>query len=87
LCGVMPGTNVSNNFGVGIFDILDYANTNKNKTIKYFTAWDGNGSGNVQFGSNLWGNTNAITSIRFSFPEYGIIAEGSHFALYGIKGA
>lgn len=87
LCGVMPGTDVSSNFGVGIFDIVDYANTNKNKTIKYFTGWDGNGSGWAQFGSNLWANTNAITSIRFSFPEYGIIAQGSRFDLYGIKGA
>lgn len=87
LCGVMPGTNVSNNFGTAVFDILDYTNTGKNKTIRYYTGWDGNGSGWVQYGSNLFASTSAITSIRFSFPEYGIIAENSRFALYGIKGA
>ena len=68
---------------VMVMDILDYANTNKYKTSKHLFAWDGNGSGYVEFDSNSWRSTNAITSITFtpanSFNTY------SSFALYGVK--
>jgi hypothetical protein len=76
--------NTASIFGTTIIDILDYANTNKYKTTRVMDAWDGNGSGYVNFMSSLWKDTSAITSITFSgltFVQY------SHFALYGIKGA
>jgi hypothetical protein len=71
-------------FGSLIIDVLDYGNTNKNKTVKTLAGYDGNGSGEIWFTSTLWNNTNAITSMtissNFNFTQY------SSFALYGIKG-
>jgi hypothetical protein len=79
------GTGMTNIYGVGVCDILDYANTNKYKTIRNLLGFDSNGDGRVVFSSSSWRNTNAITSIKFSFSN-GNIASGSQFALYGIKG-
>jgi hypothetical protein len=75
-------------FGVCVFDILDYANTNKYKTTRSLNGFDNNGSGNAVLFSGLWQNTNAITSIKlFSQTGANNFAQYSHFALYGIKGA
>jgi hypothetical protein len=77
----------ANAFGVAIFDILDYANTNKNKTLRSLTGSDVNGSGTVRLNSALWLNTAAITSIRFfTYNSVGNFVAGTQFALYGIKG-
>jgi hypothetical protein len=73
-------------FGVAVIDILDYANTNKYKTIRGLAGSDNNGNGNVEFGSTLWMNTNAITNILLYPPSFNF-AQYTHFALYGIKGA
>jgi len=80
-------------FGVGIIDILDYANTNKYKTIRSLSGGDTNGavSGylpNIVFGSGSWRNTAAIDTISV-YPSGG----GSNWVqystacLYGIRGA
>jgi hypothetical protein len=72
---------------VGIVDILDYANTSKNKTFRILSGMDNNGSGEIDFNSGLWANTAAITNIRI-FSESGANwSTTSSFALYGIKGA
>lgn len=73
-------------YGAVVIDILDYANTNKYKTIRQLGGTDLNGSGTLEFISGLWQNTNAITSISI-FPSSGDINEYSQFALYGIKGS
>ena len=74
-------------FGVGITDILDYANTNKYKTQRNLGGYDNNGSGQIRLNSGLWMNTAAITSIKIT-PNVGSnFVQYSHFALYGIKGA
>jgi hypothetical protein len=73
------------NFGGMIIDVLDYANTNKYKTIRTLAGVDGNGSGIVDLASAAWRNTNAITSIKITTAGTGTIAQYSHFALYGIK--
>lgn len=86
LAGLYPSADLPSNLGVGIYDFLDYKNTNKHKTIRFLNGWDGNGSGWINLGSNLWLSTSAITTIKFDFPEW-LIAQNSHFALYGIKGA
>lgn len=66
---------------VGIIDILDYANTNKNKTVRYLDGIDTNGSGQITFGSGFWMNTAAINAITINqnWSQY------SQFALYGVK--
>ena len=69
---------------VAIIDILDYANTNKNKTSRTLGGYDGNGSGYLFYRSQAWFQTTAVNQITFvasgqNFTQY------SHFALYGIK--
>ena len=85
------GTTTGSNWGIGIIDILDYANTNKYKTIRSAGGVDTNGTvggigGTVGMGSNLWLNTAAITSIRIQPFVGGLFSQNSSFALYGIKG-
>ena len=82
-------TDSSSYAGVTIIDILDYANTNKYKTIRALSGQDGNATGTatdwrVTFGSGNWRSTNAVTSIKISSPSW---RQYSHFALYGIRSA
>jgi hypothetical protein len=72
-------------FGTSIIDILDYANTNKYKTVRSIGGADFNGSGGVGLSSGLWMNTNAINSITFA-NNNGNWNQYTQFALYGIKG-
>ena len=74
------------NFGAGITDILDYANTNKYKTTRCLTGQDDNGSGQIRLESGSWRSTVAISSITLT-PSSANLAQYSSFALYGIKGA
>lgn len=74
-------------FGVSVIDILDYRNTNKNKTSRQLWGWDGNGSGVIRFSSGLWMNTNAITSIKLLPVSTGNFRQYTQAALYGIKSA
>lgn len=70
--------------GVMILDILDYANTNKNKVTRDLVGYDNNGSGGLALNSNLWMNTAAINSITFNATS--TFLQYTQFALYGIKG-
>lgn len=83
---------LSNNYALYIIDILDYANTNKYKTIRTLNGFDNNNTGSSDFNkgivglsSGLWMNTNAISSIGIS--NSGNWTTATTFALYGIKGA
>ena len=85
--GRIPASSVGANiFGTAVIDILDYTNTNKYKTIKSLNGYDANGSGQLFFLSDLWLNTNAISSIDFIVTGTNSIAQYSSFALYGVKG-
>lgn len=73
-----------NTFGTMIYDILDYRNTNKNKTVKYINGFDNNNVGNVRLGSGVWLNTSAISTISFT-PANGLsFGQYTQFALYGV---
>jgi hypothetical protein len=75
-------------FSAGVVDILDYTSTNKNKTIRELAGYDANGSGVINFGSNLWKPSTpvAISSISL-VPTVGTkFNQYSSFALYGIRG-
>ena len=74
-------------FGVGVIDILDYANINKNKTVRFLDGYDLNGSGAVYLRSGLWQSTSAITQIDIAPQNFGGTAftQYSSFALYGVK--
>jgi hypothetical protein len=88
---VASGTSVSNFFGVGVTDILDYSNTNKYKTTRSLTGIDTNGSvagefGRVELQSGSWRNTiSAVTSIVIAPLNGTQFNQYSSFALYGIK--
>lgn len=72
-------------FGAGITDILDYADTNKYKTLRSLAGYDVNGSGGYALVySGLWKSTSAITTITIS-PGANNFAQYSKFALYGIR--
>jgi hypothetical protein len=77
--------NTANVFGTAVIDILDYANTNKNKTVRSLTGFDLNGSGFIILRSGLWMNTAAVSSISLTADSSGTIAQYSSFALYGVK--
>jgi hypothetical protein len=70
--------------GVGVIDILDYANTNKNKVTRTLGGIDRNGSGYVILYSGLWATTSAISSFTITATS-GNWTTASTFALYGIK--
>jgi hypothetical protein len=83
-------TTASNVFSVSVTDILDYSNTNKNKTIRLLEGYEtnsANGFGNncAWFGSNCWFNTDAVSSISIYFNNGGNFASGSRVDLYGIS--
>jgi len=72
----------ANTFAGVVIDLLDYANTNKNKTLRTLAGLDTNGGGQMKMLSGEWINTSAINSITLSgptFPQY------TSFALYGIR--
>ena len=69
-------------FSAFVIDILDYGNTNKNKTFRSLNGYDANGSGYIDFLSGAWYSTSAITRLDIvgtTFQQY------SSFALYGVK--
>lgn len=85
--GVAGANATSGIFGVGVIDILDYANTNKFKTIRALGGNDRNGAGEIMYESGNWRNTNAITSLTLTPAAGTNFVQYSSFVLYGIKGA
>jgi len=77
-------TGTANVFSAGIVDILDYANTTTNKTVRVLSGSDYNGSGEFAFTSGALLSTSAVTSLLFYIDSL-TIAQYSSFALYGIK--
>jgi hypothetical protein len=85
--GYVTGSSAAANImGVGVIDILDYANTNKYKTSRCLTGEDFNGSGDIALFSGLWMSTSAINSITIVGGTGANFTSTTQFALYGIKG-
>ena len=77
---------LSNNFAVGICDILDYTNTNKYKVIRALSGIDNNNTtGAIFLNSGLWQNTASISTVTIKQTGNNL-QQYSSFALYGIKG-
>jgi hypothetical protein len=76
----------SNPLGSTIIDVLDYTNTNKNKTARNLCGSDGNGAGWIMMRSGVWMSTSAITSITLTPAGAGTFNTYSRFSLYGLKG-
>ena len=85
---VIPSSTAgANTFGAQIWDFLDYANTNKYKTIRVLSGADDNGStGFIEFTSSVWQSTNAITNLKFSLSSTPSFVQYTQYALYGVKG-
>lgn len=81
--GRLPAASQSANiFGALIVDILDFASTSKNKTLKSLSG--SAGYNYLTFYSGLWASTSAITDITI-LTESGNFATGSRFSIYGLK--
>jgi len=87
--GIVTGATANANvFGVTICDILDYASTNKYKTIRAITGNDNNGSGQTAETSGAWLSTSAINRIDVGRLVSTItMVAGTVIALYGLKSA
>jgi hypothetical protein len=77
---------VANTMTAGVFDLLDYASTAKNKTSRSLNGQDFNGSGLIELVSTAWYNTSAVTSVSFILQSSANFTTDTTFALYGIKG-
>ena len=72
-------------YGGVIIDILDYLNANKNTTVSGMaSASIGGGSPRVSFGSGLWDNVAAVTSVTLN-PSGANFVRGSEISLYGLN--
>lgn len=84
---------INNNVGLhntsgnaAVIDILDYASTSKNKTLRCLEGVDINGNGDLSVNSGLWMSTSAINSVTLYLGS-GSFATTTTVALYGIKAA
>jgi hypothetical protein len=68
------------NRGTGILQIMDYAQTNKHKTV---LARVGEAGRMVSATAGRWANTNAITSFSWT-PQGGNWTAGSTFTIFGV---
>jgi hypothetical protein len=80
-------------FATCVIDLLDYANTNKYKTMRFLEGREINRNdtdSRVYFESGLWQSTSAVSNIQFACltgtGAAGTFIAGTTFALYGIKG-
>ena len=77
-------SSATNMFGGFVIDILDYADTNKNKTVRGLSGGDLNGTGYIGLTSGLYKATSAINAITI-YPNVTAFAQYSQVDLYGIK--
>jgi hypothetical protein len=75
---------VANTYAVTIIDVLDYADTNKYKTVRMLSGQDSNGSGGVDFTSGVFMSTGAVSSLTI-YANASNFPTAASFALYGIK--
>jgi hypothetical protein len=73
-------------FSGTILDVVDYSSTNKYKTFRCLSGVDQSSAGFIAFSSNLWMNTNSITSIKLEEYSGTNFLEYSQFSIYGVKG-
>lgn len=87
---LMPATGAAtaptNVFGSVVVDILDYASTTKNKTIRALGGVNASTYNTVELLSGAYLATTAITSLTLVELNASTIGAGSRFSLYGIKG-
>lgn len=75
----------SNNVGVIIIDIHDYASTSKNTTVRAHAGYSDGTSSSVSVNSGAWHNTDPVSFIKFETLGAANWQTETRFALYGIK--
>jgi len=72
---------------VGIIDLIDYASTSKNKTVRSITGNDRNNDGGSEINllSGLWRSTSAVDSLTIYLGGGSNFNAGTTIALYGVK--
>ena len=86
--GMSSGSSNTSVYGASIIDILDYASTSKNKTLKAISGGDFNTASvnyRIALDSGLWLSTSAISTVTLK-PDDVAFAAGTTYALYGIRG-
>jgi hypothetical protein len=88
--GNTTSSTATNIFGIQIIDVLDYANTNKYKTLRALGGGDFNGTiatygATVGLASGNWRSTSAVTSLTITPYAGTLFSQYSSFALYGVK--
>jgi hypothetical protein len=81
---IAGANSTSSSVGAVIIDILDYANTSKNTTLRALSGHDSNGDGMVSVTSGLWLSTSAVTSVLLEGNGTNLNSV-STFALYGVR--
>lgn len=85
---VVPDSNYTNVMWAGIINIIDYASTSKNKTVRWFDGANSNGESGydrVELVSGAWYSTSAVNSISIILVSGNAWTSTSTFALYGVK--
>jgi hypothetical protein len=85
---VGAGTPVTSFYGASIIDIVDYASTSKNKTVRTVYGVDSNNTAGqtIRSSSTLWMSTAAVNSVTIFNDANVKYTAGTTIALYGIKG-
>jgi hypothetical protein len=81
----VANSQTANIFTGGIIDVLDYASTSKNTTIRALSGFAGSASNRIILGSGAFANTAAITRLDLTMNTGDFMVD-SRFSLYGIKG-
>lgn len=83
----IPSLNsTANVFSGTVIDVLDYKNTNKNKTTRALCGYDNNGANTqIALASGAWMSTSAISRIDITSGTIANFVQYSSFALFGIK--
>jgi hypothetical protein len=79
------GAQTASVFSGVVTDILDYASTTKNTTVRTLSGADFNGTGWIDMWSALWANTAAVTKIRIFHSGASNFSQHTTAALYGVK--
>lgn len=82
--GYATGTGTSNATASNIIDILDYTNTNKNKTIRSLVGYHTSSDNSIRLNSGIWFSTAAISSLSITYGGYNFTSI-SRFSLYGVN--
>ena len=77
---------LANSFGGNIWDILDYSNTNKYKTMRGLNGVQRASNGTMVLSTGQWRSNSAVTTITLHTGGGTLWTQYSTLALYGIKG-